>query len=127
MARLVGVTIPDTKSALYALTSIHGIGLARSKTVLSQANIAPEAKVKDLQPDQLNAIKDIIQREYKIEGDLRREKTAAIKRLRDIGSWRGMRHTKGLPARGQRTKTNNRTVRGNKRRTMGSGRNKSTK
>jgi small subunit ribosomal protein S13 len=89
---------------------------------LREAKVNPELKAKELNPQELNRLKEIIEKQYKVEGDLRREKLMNIKRLKDIGCWRGIRHIKGLPVRGQRTRTNTRTVRGNVRKTVGSGR-----
>jgi small subunit ribosomal protein S13 len=122
MPRIIGVNIPDDKQILIALTYIYGIGLALSKKVLKEAKIEFQKKAKDLTGDEVNRLKEIIEKNYKIEGELRREIIINIKRLKDNGSWRGMRHIKGLPVRGQRTKTNTRTVRGNVRKTVGSGR-----
>ena len=121
MARIVGVDIPDNKKIKASLTYIYGIGHSLSKRILEKAKIDPERRTSELTRDELNNLKKIIEENHKIEGDLRREKATNIKRLKDIGSWRGIRHKKGLPVRGQRTKTNTRTVRGNVRRTMGSG------
>ena len=122
MPRIAGVNIPENKQIEIALTYIYGIGRSLSKKVLSETKIDPAAKATQLTPAEINQLKDLIEKTYKIEGDLRRERMMNIKRLRDIGSYRGGRHAKGLPVRGQRTKTNTRTVRGNVRRTMGSGR-----
>lgn len=122
MARILGVELDDKKQIWIALTKIYGIGKSTSLDILKQANVDPSLKTSQLTPDQLNKIKEIIEENYKVEGDLRREVLMNIRRLKDIGCWRGIRHIKGLPVRGQRTKTNNRTVRGNKRRTVGSGR-----
>lgn len=93
-----------------------------SKKILAATGINPTVKANKLTADELNKLKEFIEKNYKVEGDLRREKMSAIKRLKDIGAWRGLRHIKGLPVRGQRTKTNTRTVRGNVRKTVGSGR-----
>lgn len=122
MPRISGVDIPDKKNIEIALTYIYGIGPSLSKKALSKAKIDSQKKASDLTGEEINKLKDIIEKNYKIEGDLRREKTVNIKRLKDINSWRGIRHKKGLPVRGQKTRTNTRTVRGNVRRTMGSGR-----
>jgi small subunit ribosomal protein S13 len=89
---------------------------------LREAKVNPELKAKELKPEEVNKLKEIIEKKYKVEGDLRREVIMNIKRLKDIGCWRGIRHIKGLPVRGQRTRTNTRTVRGNVRKTVGSGR-----
>lgn len=122
MARIAGVTIPSNKRIVIALTYIHGIGQTTAKNILKQAQIDESIRVKDLTADQENAIRTIVDANYKVEGELRREVMSHIKRLKDIGSYRGSRHAANLPARGQRTKTNSRTVRGNKRMTAGSGR-----
>lgn len=122
MPRIAGVNIPENKQIEIALTYIYGIGLSLSSKILIQASINPFKKAKDLTPDEINRLKEIIERNYKVEGEVKRGKMMAIKRLRDIGTWRGLRHAKGLPVRGQRTKTNTRTVRGNVRKTVGSGR-----
>ncbi len=122
MPRIAGINIPDNKQIEIALTYIYGIGLALSRRVLAEAKINPFTKAKDLTAQELNFLKEIIEKNYKIEGELRREIMMNIKRLKDVGSWRGMRHIKGLPVRGQRTRTNTRTVRGNVRKTVGSGR-----
>lgn len=122
MPRIAGVNIPDNKKILFALTSIYGIGRTLSTKILKAANIDFEKKASQLTPEEISRIRDIIEKNYKIEGELRREIMMNIKRLRDIGSWRGLRHIKKLPVRGQRTRTNTRTVRGNVRKTVGSGR-----
>lgn len=122
MPRISGVPIPDNKHISIALTYIFGIGSTLSKKILEEARIAPDVKASQLKPEELNLIKDIIEKKYKIEGGLRREIITHIKRLKDIGSWRGVRHMKKLPVRGQTTRTNMRTIKGNVRKTMGSGR-----
>ena len=122
MPRIAGVNIPEQKQIEIALTHIYGIGRSLSRKILAQVKIDPQARASQLTPTEINKLKEIIEKSYKIEGDLRREKMVAIKRLKDIGSWRGIRHIKGLPVRGQRTRTNTRTVRGNVRKTVGSGR-----
>ena len=122
MPRIAGVNIPENKHIDIALTYIFGVGLSLSKKILEKAKINPDVRAKDLTAEQINLLKEIIEKNYKIEGALRREIMMNIKRLKDIGSWRGLRHIKGLPVRGQRTRTNTRTVRGNVRRTAGSGR-----
>jgi small subunit ribosomal protein S13 len=121
MVRIVGVSIPDNKKILVALTYVYGIGSSLSKDILGKAKIDVDKRVKDLTQEEINSIRSAIEGTYTIEGELKREILGSVRRLKDIGSWRGMRHTKGLPVRGQRTKTNNRTVRGNKRTTVGSG------
>lgn len=122
MARIIGVNLPNPKRIEIGLTYIFGIGLARSQKILKEANINPDKRVKDLTGQEADTLKKIIERDYKVEGYLRREVTGNIKRLKDVGCYRGSRHAKHLPARGQRSKTNSRTVRGNVRRTAGSGR-----
>ena len=122
MPRIAGVNIPENKRIVIALTYIYGIGNSVSEKVLSELKIDANKKASDLSQKEVGDLKDYIEKNYKIEGDLRRQIMINIKRLKDIGSWRGHRHSKGLPVRGQRTKTNNRTVRGNVRKTMGSGR-----
>lgn len=122
MPRIAGVNIPEQKPILISLTYIYGIGLPRSRKILLEAKINPQKRAKDLSADEINTLKEIIEKNYKIEGELRREIIMNIRRLKDIGSWRGLRHIKGLPVRGQRTRTNTRTVRGNVRKTVGSGR-----
>jgi len=122
MPRIAGINIPDNKRIEIALTYIYGIGRALSNKILAQAKIDPNLRASKLTAEHLNALKEIVEKSYKIEGELRREKMMNIKRLKDIGSYRGIRHIKSLPVRGQRTRTNTRTVRGNVRKTMGSGR-----
>lgn len=118
MARILGVVLPDDKRAEYALTLIFGVGWARSAKILEQLKIDKNARMKDLSEEQQKSIIQIIEKGYKVEGDLREENNEAIKRLREIGTYRGMRHVVGLPARGQRTKSNSRTRKG-KRKTVG--------
>lgn len=123
MARIAGINIPDNKIIEIALTYIYGIGRPLSIQILKEAEINPHKRTSQLSEQELNKIRKIIdEKKYKIEGDLRREIMMNIKRLKEIGCYRGLRHIKGLPVRGQQTKTNSRTVRGNVRRTMGSGR-----
>lgn len=122
MARIAGVSIPSNKRVVISLTYIYGIGLTKSQETLKKAQIDESIRVKDLTADQENMIRTIIEKEHRVEGDLRREVMGNIKRLKEIGSYRGTRHTKHLPVRGQRTKTNSRTRRGNVRSTAGSGR-----
>lgn len=119
--RIQGITIPDDKQLEFALTAIYGIGRARAKSILSKVGIDSNKKPTDLSADDENKIREVIEK-IKIEGELKREVSSNIKRMKDIGSYKGSRHNKKLPARGQRTKTNSRTVRGNVRKTMGSGR-----
>lgn len=122
MPRLLGVNIPDNKQVGVALTYIYGIGLPLSKKILKEASIDETRRASTLKAEELNVLKEIIEQRYRVEGELRREIMTAIRRLRDIGSWRGMRHAKHLPVRGQTTRTNSRTVRGNVRKTVTSGR-----
>jgi small subunit ribosomal protein S13 len=118
MARISGIDIPREKRVEISLTYIFGIGLPTSQRILAQANVNPDTRVRDLTEDQVNRLRDIIDRRYKVEGDLRREVALNIKRLQEIGSYRGLRHRRNLPVRGQRTKTNARQRRG-PRRTVG--------
>jgi small subunit ribosomal protein S13 len=122
MARIAGVNIPDEKRIEIALTYIYGIGRSRSKQILADLNINPDTRTKKLSEGDINRLKDYIEKNFTIEGELKHQKQMNIKRLKDIGSYRGIRHAKGLPVRGQKTRTNTRTVRGNVRKTMGSGR-----
>ena len=122
MPRIAGVNIPENKRIEVALTYIYGIGRPLSKKILDHAHIEYGKQAKDLTSKEINDLREYIEKNHKIEGDLRREVMVSIKRLKDIGTWRGQRHSKKLPVRGQRTKTNTRTVRGNVRKTMGSGR-----
>jgi len=122
MPRIAGVNIPEQKQIETALTYIYGIGRSLSRKILTETKINPQTKAAQLSAVEVNKLKELIEKNYKIEGELRREKMMNIKRLKDVGSWRGIRHIKGLPVRGQRTKTNTRTVRGNVRKTVGSGR-----
>jgi small subunit ribosomal protein S13 len=119
--RISGITLPDEKRLEVGLTAIYGIGRPRALSILKQTNINPGKKAKDLTANEENDIRKIIEG-YKIEGDLKREVASNIKRLKDIKAYRGIRHLRKLPVKGQRTKTNSRTVRGNTRKTMGSGR-----
>lgn len=122
MARIAGVNLPNEKRTEIGLTYIFGIGLSESKKILQITKINGDIRVKDLTEEQLNLLRQKIEKEYRVEGDLRRDILSNIKRLKEIGSYRGSRHAKGLPARGQSTRRNNRTVRGNTRRSVGSGR-----
>jgi len=119
--RIAGITIPNEKRAEISLTYVFGIGKTTSQSILTKAQIDPNKRVKDLTEEEVNKLRTIIEKEYAVEGDLRREVMSNIKRLKEIGCYRGLRHTKGLPLRGQRTKTNSRTVRGNTRKTAASG------
>ena len=122
MPRIAGVNIPENKRIEISLTYIYGIGRSLSKKILDELKVDINKKASELTQKEVNDLKDYIEKKYKIEGDLRRQVMINVKRLKDVGAWRGLRHIKGLPVRGQRTKTNNRTVRGNVRKTMGSGR-----
>ena len=125
MARFLGINIPDNKNINIALTYIYGIGRSSSEKLLKEANIDFQKKTKDLSASELNSLKALIEKnKINTEGDLRREVRSNIKRLINVNSYRGIRHAKKLPLRGQRTKTNSRTVRGNVRRTVGSGKKK---
>ena len=125
--RIAGIDIPLNKKLEYGLTSIYGIGVSLSQKILTKQGIPFDKTVKDLSEQQVNALRNIIEKEYAVEGELKRFMAQNIKRLKDIQSYRGIRHMKKLPVRGQRTKTNNRTRRGNVRITMGSGRKKAEK
>ena len=122
--RLVGINIPDNKSALIALTYIYGIGRFSADKILKTVKINFEKPIKDLTPEEIKKLKEIIEKNYKIEGELRQVIKSNIKRLKEIGCYRGARHERRLPTRGQRTKTNSRTIRGNVRKTVGSGKRK---
>jgi small subunit ribosomal protein S13 len=124
--RILGITIPNNKKVEFALTALYGIGLSSSQRILKEAGVDKNLKPDSLTVDQENAIRKIIEGMV-IEGALKREVAANIKRLKDIKSYRGVRHMKRMPVRGQRTKTNSRTVRGNVRKTMASGRRKESK
>ena len=119
MARISGVNIPTQKRVVIALTYIFGIGSSSSRDILAKAKVSPDARVKDLTDDEVNTIRTIIDKEYTVEGDMRREVTMSIKRLTDLGCYRGLRHRKGLPVRGQRSKTNARTRKGPRRTVAG--------
>jgi small subunit ribosomal protein S13 len=124
--RIFGITIKDEKQAQYALTDIYGIGLSRAQSLLDEVGIPRDTKTKDISEADEKKLRELIEA-LTLEGDLRRETSQNVKRLIDINSYRGGRHSRGLPSRGQRTKTNNRTRRGNKRSTMGSGKIKVSK
>ena len=115
MARIAGIDIPREKRVEIALTYIYGVGLSSSQKILKQTSINPDTRVRDLTEDQVNRLREVIDRSFKVEGDLRREVALNIKRLIEIGSYRGMRHRRNLPSRGQRTKTNARQRRGPKK------------
>lgn len=115
MARISGIDIPRDKRVEAALTYVYGIGPATSKEILQKAGVNPDTRVRDLTEDEITKLREVIDRGYKVEGDLQRQVAADIKRLIEIGSYRGLRHRRGLPVRGQRTKTNARTRKGTKR------------
>ena len=123
MARIAGIEIPDEKRVEVALTYIYGIGLTSSRKILAEAKVNPNLRTKELKNEELEKIRQIIIKKYKIEGDLKAEVTQNIKRLKEIGTYRGLRYSRNLPVRGQRTRTNARTKRG-KKVTVGSGRKK---
>lgn len=122
MARIAGINIPNEKRVEAALPYIYGVGLSLSKKILSETGVSPDKRTKDLTEPELNRIREYIEKNYKVEGELKQQVLLNIKRLKEISSYRGIRHIKGLPVRGQRTKTNSRTRRGNVRKTAGSGR-----
>jgi small subunit ribosomal protein S13 len=115
MARIAGIDIPREKRVEISLTYIYGIGLTSSQKILAQTNVNPDTRVRDLTEEQVNRLREVIDRRYKVEGDLRRELAMNVKRLIEIGSYRGLRHRRNLPVRGQRTKTNARQRRGPKK------------
>ena len=118
MARIAGVDIPREKRAVVSLTYIYGIGPTSARQILAAASVSEDARVRDLTEDEVNRLRELVERRYKVEGDLRREVSMNVKRLMEIGSYRGVRHRRNLPVRGQRTKTNARQRRG-PRRTVG--------
>jgi|SRR3989344_9153128 len=120
--RIVGVNIPDNKKIEYSLPYIYGLGLSSARKIIKLAQVDPHKRAKDLNPQETNRLRELIEKNYKIEGDLRREIMTNVKRLKELQTYRGVRHMRSLPVRGQRTKTNSRTRRGNVRKTMGSGR-----
>jgi len=126
MARIAGVDLPQNKQVWVGLTYIYGIGQTRSRKILETANVADTTKVKDLTEDEVRRIRSVIQEEGRVEGDLRKEVSQNVKRLMEIGSYRGVRHRKGLPVRGQRTSTNARSRKGPRRAAV-AGRKKATK
>ncbi|HZG37438.1 MAG TPA: 30S ribosomal protein S13 [Nodosilinea sp.] len=118
MARIAGVDLPRDKRVEIGLTYIYGIGLTRSKEILAKTGVDPDVRIKDLTDADVAKLRDSVESDYQVEGDLRRLESMNIKRLMDIGSYRGRRHRAGLPVRGQRTRTNSRTRRGGTRRTV---------
>ncbi|MFA7209355.1 MAG: 30S ribosomal protein S13 [Parcubacteria group bacterium] len=127
MLRISGVNIPDEKRIEISLTYIYGIGPSLAAKILETLEISKQVRTKDLSEADGNRIRDYVEKTVRVEGELKHEVRTNIKRLKEVGCYRGIRHQRGLPVRGQRTKTNNRTVRGNVRRTMGSGRVKTEK
>ncbi|MCX6736623.1 MAG: 30S ribosomal protein S13 [Candidatus Parcubacteria bacterium] len=126
MFRISSTTLPDNKNLDVALSYLYGIGRPLALTILKKANLDPHIKIKNLTSEQTAKLREIIEKTYRVEDDLRREVRGNIKRLVNIGSYRGTRHIRKLPTRGQHTKTNTRTVRGNVRKTVGSGKKKSS-
>ena len=122
MARIAGINIPNEKRIEAALPYIYGVGLSLSKKILAATSVDPNKRTKDLTEAELNRVREFIEKSFKVEGELRQQVLLNIKRLKEIGAYRGVRHIRGLPVRGQRTKTNSRTRRGNVRKTAGSGR-----
>jgi small subunit ribosomal protein S13 len=122
MARIEGVDLPRNKRIEAALTYIYGIGPTRANQVIHATNVSPDIRVKDLTENEVTALREFIAKNYKVEGDLRREVQMAVKRLIEIGCYRGLRHRRNLPARGQRTRTNARTSKGPKKTVAGRGR-----
>ncbi len=115
MARIAGVDVPDSKRVEIGLTYIYGVGRSRARKILDKSGVDPTLRVKDLTSDQIGTIRDVIIADYRVEGDLRKEVSMSIKRLMDLGVYRGLRHRRGLPVRGQRTHTNARTRKGPRR------------
>ncbi len=124
MARIAGIEIPENKPVSIALTAVYGIGRSKALTILKETKIDPQKRAKELSDVEVAKIRERIEKGEEVEGDLRRTVNGNIKLLKDLGTYRGIRHTKKLPVRGQKTKTNSRTVRGNVRRTVTSGRRK---
>lgn len=120
--RIAGVVLPPNKRIEYALPYIYGVGLSLAGKILKEAQVDPSRPTRELKEDEVNRLREIIEKNFKVEGELKREVLTNIKRLKEIKAYRGTRHAKNLPVRGQRTRTNTRTVRGNVRKTMGSGR-----
>lgn len=127
MARIAGIDLPRDKRVEISLTYIHGIGRSTSNNILDQAGVSADTRVKDLAEDEITRLREIIARNYRVEGDLRREVSMNIKRLMEIGCYRGLRHRRGLPVHGQRTKTNARTRKGPKKTVAGRGRRRGAK
>ena len=127
MARIEGVDLPRNKRVEVGLTYLYGIGPTRAQEILTQTKVNPDTRIKDLSEADVQAIREFISKNYKVEGDLRREVQMSIKRLIEIGSYRGMRHRRNLPVRGQRTRTNSRTRKGTKKTVAGRGRRRGAK
>ncbi|MFN2131244.1 MAG: 30S ribosomal protein S13 [Anaerolineae bacterium] len=127
MARIAGIDLPREKRVEIGLTYIYGIGRSTSNEILGQAGINPDTRVRDLAEDEIARLREVISRNYRVEGDLRREVSGNIKRLIEIGCYRGLRHRRGLPVHGQRTKTNARTRKGPKKTVAGRGRRRGAK
>lgn len=127
MARIAGVDLPRNKQVEVSLTYIYGIGHSRSQEILEEAGVDPQTRVRELSESEVSRLREIVDREYIVEGDLRREVAMNIKRLTEIGCYRGQRHRRGLPVRGQRTKTNARTRKGPKKTVAGRGRRRGAK
>jgi small subunit ribosomal protein S13 len=127
MARIAGIDLPREKRVEIGLTYIYGIGRSSSNVILREASVNPDTRVKDLAEDEIARLRDVIARNYRVEGDLRREVSMNIKRLMEIGCYRGLRHRRGLPVHGQRTKTNARTKKGPKKTVAGRGRRRGAK
>ncbi|MCA9364914.1 MAG: 30S ribosomal protein S13 [Candidatus Moranbacteria bacterium] len=122
MIRIAGVNLPDEKRVEVALTYVYGIGATKSREILARLDIDPNTRAKDVSTEDANRLREEVEKKNRVEGELKHQIKTNVRRLKEIGCYRGVRHQRGLPVRGQRTKTNNRTVRGNKRVTMGSGR-----
>jgi small subunit ribosomal protein S13 len=127
MLRIAGVNVPDDKRIEISLTYVFGIGRPTAAKILDELEISKEKRTKDLSESEQNKIRDYVEKKIRVEGELKHEVRTNVKRLKEISAYRGIRHQRGLPVRGQRTKTNNRTIRGNVRKTMGSGRVKTEK
>ncbi len=127
MARIAGVDLPRNKRVEVGLTYIYGIGLPTSQKILAQARVNPDTRIKDLTEAEVNALRDIVEKQHAVEGDLRREVSLNIKRLTEIGAYRGLRHRRSLPTRGQRSRTNARTRKGPKKTVPGRGRRRGAK
>lgn len=127
MARIAGVDLPRNKRVEVGLTYIYGIGLPTSQKILAQARVNPDTRIKDLTEAEVNVLRDLVEKQHKVEGDLRREVSLNIKRLTEIGAYRGLRHRRSLPTRGQRSRTNARTRKGIKKTVPGRGRRRGAK